>query len=86
VSKRIEATTGSEHNTTNYHIICTFTKYDLYAQMSCVEAGRSCGTYRENEREREIFKILIGRIKWNRPVGRRSLRWKGNNKIDFQGM
>jgi len=50
VSKREEAKIGSEHNTTEGHIICTSTKYDLYAQISCIEAGRSCGTYRENEK------------------------------------
>jgi hypothetical protein len=35
---------------------------------------------------RNALKILIGPTKRNRPVGRSSLGWKVDNKIDFYGI
>jgi hypothetical protein len=43
--------------------------------------GRACST---NGSEEEAYKILVGKPKGNRPLGRQRRRWVDNIKMDLR--
>jgi len=48
------------------------------------EVGGASSTY--SREESCIQESLVGKPDWNSPLGRFSLRWKSNIKIDVKGM
>jgi hypothetical protein len=45
------------------------------------EMGRSCSTYGEGT---GVYRVLVGKPKGKRPLGRPRRRWEGNIRMDLQ--
>jgi len=45
--------------------------------------GGACGTYGEEERCVQGFRVLVGRPEGKRPLGRLRLRWEDDIKMDL---
>jgi hypothetical protein len=49
--------------------------------MKEAEVGRTCGTHGEG---RSVYRVLVGRPKGKRPLGRPRRRWEGYIKMDLR--
>ena len=45
------------------------------------EMGRACGTNGGGEK---VYRVLVGKLKGKRPLGRPRCRWEDNIKMDLQ--
>ena len=48
--------------------------------------GGACSAYggEERERERGVYRVLVGKLEGKRPFGRPRRRWEYNIKVDLQ--
>jgi hypothetical protein len=53
----------------------------LVDQIENNEVGGACSTYGEG---RNVYRVLVGKLKGKRPLGRCRHRWEDNVKIDLQ--
>ena len=52
--------------------------------MCICKLGWACGTYVRMGEEREVYRILVGKLEGRRPLGRPRRRWMDNIRMDLQ--
>ena len=62
---------------------------DLYCSSNIVRVMKSrrmrlAGHVARMGERRSVYRVLVGKPEWKRPLGRPSHRWEVNNKMDLQ--
>jgi hypothetical protein len=61
--------------------LALLTKYYSGDQIEKNEMGEACSVYGERK---DVYRVLVGKPKGKRPLGRPMRRWEDNIKMDFQ--